>query len=73
MATVEETRSKIESDPDYVALKRFDYSIKKVLEKYPDGAPVKVIAQGLLMTEEEVEELLGTVILKLRDRLNVTI
>jgi hypothetical protein len=71
MASVDEMRNRIRTENDYVALKRFDYSLQNVLEKFPDGAPIKVIAQGLLMTEEEVEELLETVIFKLRNKLNI--
>ena len=72
MKNTEETKWKIQSDPDFVNLKRYDYSVEKVLERFPDGAPVKLIAQGLMMTEPEVEELLQSVIQKLRASLKVT-
>lgn len=55
------------TDPDYIALKRFDYSINKLVERYPDGAPPKLIAQALLITEEEVEEIYQGIVLKLRE------
>jgi len=71
--TVEETRRKIAEDPDFVNVKRFDNSLKKMLERYPDGAPPKAIAQALLMTEEEVEELYQQVVLKLRAALKVEV
>lgn len=72
MKNTEEVKWKILSEPDFVNLKRYDYSVEKVLERFPDGAPVKLIAQGLMMTEPEVEELLQSVIQKLRASLKVT-
>jgi len=74
--TSAEAKSLVETDPDFVAVKRFDYSLKKLMEKYPpekypDGVPTKVIAQALMITEDEVEELYEQVILKLRSALNI--
>lgn len=59
-------KRKIEADPDYVHLKRFEYSLEKVLERYPDGCPDKVIAAGLLISEPEVEELYQQAVAKMR-------
>jgi hypothetical protein len=64
--TYEEAKKKIDTDPDFVYSKRFGFSLEKVLDKYPDGAENKVIAQCLLMTEDEVEETLASVVQKLR-------
>lgn len=61
----------IETDEDFIASKRFDFSLKKLLERYPEGAPDKVIAQALLVTEEELAELEKSVIEKLRAGLQV--
>lgn len=71
MPSVEEIRSRIETEPDFVNLKRFDFSLEKVLEKYPEGAPPRLVAQALLMTEEEVEELFQQTVLKLREVMKV--
>lgn len=71
MPTVDEIRTRIMSEPDFVNLKRFDYSLKKLMEKYPDGVTRKVEAQALLMTEEEAEELYQTVVQKLRTMMKV--
>lgn len=57
---------KIYTDPDYIALKRFDYSLAKLLERYPDGASDKIIAQALKIEESEVEELYQEIVEKLR-------
>ena len=53
---MDDTLRKIEEDPDFINLKRYGYSLKRVLERYPDGAPENLIAQALCMTEDEVEE-----------------
>jgi hypothetical protein len=67
----EEIRCKINTDPDYIAIKRFDYSLDKVIEKYPDGAPTKVICTALLMEEEEVMEMYEKIVLKIRGMLDI--
>ena len=71
MPSVDEIRSRIETEPDFVNLKRFDFSLEKVLEKYPEGAPPRLVAQALLMTEEEVEELFQETVVKLREVMKV--
>lgn len=71
--TSQEARHLVETEPDFVAIKRFEYSLTKLMEKYPEGAPTKVIAQALLITEDEVEELYQQIILKLRQALDVSV
>lgn len=68
-----EIRSRLESDPDFIASKRFDYSLDKLLERYPDGAPSKVIAQALMVTEEELLELETRIISKIRAELAIEV
>lgn len=70
---IEEIRQKIDTEPDFVNSKRFDFSLDKLLDRYPDGAPGRVIAQALLMTEEEVEELYLRTVAKLRRAMKVDI
>lgn len=43
------------NDPDYILTKRFGFSLKRLLERYPDGAPDGVIAVALGISEAEVE------------------
>lgn len=43
------------TDPDYILTKRFGFSLKRLLERYPDGAPDSVIAVALGISEAEVE------------------
>lgn len=72
--TPDEARRLVESDPDFINVKRFDFSLAKCLERYEndkDGVPIKVIAQALVMTEEEVEETLEKIIKKLRTFMKV--
>jgi len=69
--TNNEARRLIDTDPDFVFMKRFDYSLDKLMERYPDGAPAKIIAQAMMMTEDEVEELYEAVIVKMRQALRV--
>lgn len=71
--TVEEIRQLIDTEPDFVNLRRYGNSLEKVIETYPDGAPDKVIAQALLMTPEEVEELYENVVIKLRVLMKVEV
>ena len=69
--TLNETKTKIAEDPDFINLKRFDYSLAKLLERYPEGVPVRLIAGALLITEAEVEKLYQQVVVKLRNLMGV--
>lgn len=71
--TLEEINELLHKDTDFIYSKRFDFSIEKLLERYPDGAPIKVIAQVLLITEEEVERLTQEAILSLRKKMKVDV
>ena len=70
MTKEEEIKKKILEDRDFINIKRFDYSLNKLLDRYEDGVPGRVIAQALLISEEEVESLYEQVLVKLRKRLN---
>lgn len=65
-------KSKVENDPDFIALRRFDYSLAKLLERYPDGCPDRIIASALGLTEEQVVELYETAVARLRLIVGVT-
>lgn len=62
----EEARKMLETDPDWISSKRFDYSLAKLIERYPNGCPDRIIAAVLMIQEEEVEVLYQNVVLKLR-------
>jgi hypothetical protein len=53
-------------DDDFIDLKRFDYSIMKALERYPDGLPDKLIAQGLCISEDALDKKYQEIIVRLR-------
>ena len=56
----------VEEDEDFIALKRFNFSIKNLLKRYPDGAPTHVSAGALLVSEEELETEYTKVVEKLK-------
>jgi hypothetical protein len=70
--TLQEIKRKIAEDPDFVNIKRFDYSLEKLLERYPDGAPNRVIAHALCIAEDEVEELYRQAVAHLREIMGVS-
>lgn len=45
--TPSEQQHMVEAHPDYILLKRFEYSAEKALRKYPDGLPENLVAQAL--------------------------
>lgn len=69
--TSEEVRRRLEEEPDFVHLRRFDYSLDKVVERYPEGCPTRLIAQALLLTEDDVEILYSRLVIKLRASMGV--
>ncbi len=73
MKPEENVKDMIENDPNYVASKRFDYSLTKLLERYPDGCPDRVIASALMMTEEEVESRYQMIVRRLRRHMRVAV
>ena len=71
MPIADEIRRKIDEEPDFINLKRFDFSLEKAMEHYPDGAPPKVVAQALGMSESEVESTYQSVVERLRRAMKV--
>jgi hypothetical protein len=71
--TSNEARELLATDPDFIYSKRFDFSLKKLLDRYPEGAPTKVIAQSLMMTEDELQELEQSIIIKIRQGLRIEV
>lgn len=69
----ENSMSLIYGDPDWIALKRFDYSLAALLERYPEGCPRKVIASALMVNEDEVQELYEEAISELRTLMGITL
>ncbi len=62
---------KTETDPDYILIKRFDYSLAELLKKHPEGVEDRVIAEALGLSEEQVEQLYQSAVVKLRNSMKV--
>ncbi len=70
--TSEEARLKIHSEADFIYLPRFENSINKLLRRYSGGpVPDRIIAQALLITEDEVQSLYEIIVIKLRTGMGV--
>lgn len=68
--TTEEALQLINTDPDFVYIKRLGYSLARVMERFPDGAPDRTIATALMMTPEDVERIYQDIIKRLRAKLD---
>ena len=66
-----DVQKKLSDDEDYLDLKRFDYSVNKALERYPDGLPDHLIAQGLCISETKLEEQYQVIVRRLRSLMKV--
>lgn len=58
-------------EEDYVYSRRFEYSLTKLLERYPDGAPDSLIAAVLLIPETDIEPNYSIIVAKLREHMRV--
>jgi hypothetical protein len=62
----------IQSDPDYIYSKRFNYSLNELKERYPDGCPDRIIAAVLMITEDDVQIWYEKIVEKLRNQMGLT-
>lgn len=60
------TKRRLEEDEDFINLKRFDFSVSEIIKRYPEGVPDRLIAQGLCISEERLEEQYQVVVRRLR-------
>lgn len=60
------TMSLLENDPNFIAIKRYNYSIDSLLERYPDGAPDHVIANALMIDKNEVQDIYVNIVSKIK-------
>ena len=67
----EEKKKRINTEEDFIDYPKFKNSVKKLIEKYPDGVEDETIAKVLLMTEEEVNEIYLDSIEKIKNKLGV--
>lgn len=66
-----DVRRRLETEEDFINLKRFGFSIREVMKRYPDGVPDRIIAQALGISEEEVEARYGEIVARLRETMKV--
>jgi len=63
----EELKRSVSNNPDFVYLPRYGCSLKRVLERYPDGVPSPTMAaKALDITEEEYESVVDNAMAKLK-------
>lgn len=67
----DDMKTMIERDPDYVASKRFGYSLTNLLKRHPDGCPDRIIANVLMITEDELDLRYEKIVQQLRDHMGV--
>lgn len=67
--TSEEIKRRIGTDPDFVYFPRFDNSLTKLKERYPQEAPDKIIAMALMLNDEEVEHMWAKIVNKCKRRI----
>jgi hypothetical protein len=62
--------ARILNDPDYIHSPKHGNSIKRFLDHYPDGAPDGVICKALCISQQELEDIYKSAIIKLREDMN---
>lgn len=66
-----EAKLRVAEEADFVYLKRFDFSLAKLVERHPVGVPDRVIAAALMVTEDDVRDMYEDIVLKLRRAMKV--
>jgi hypothetical protein len=69
--TPEEQKNMLETDPDFVMLKRFKQSLAEIEARYPEGAPDHIIAGALGMREGSVQKEYDRIVDKLRKGMEI--
>lgn len=68
----EDNSERIKYDPDFVNIKRFNFDLEKLLERYSEaGVPDHIVENALGLTQEEADELYKSIVEKLQKALNV--
>jgi DNA-binding NarL/FixJ family response regulator len=62
----EQIKEKIETDEDFVYAPKFDNSLDKLMQEYPDGLENNKIAKHLCLEESTVEYLFRSAVAKLK-------
>ncbi len=66
-------RKKVNTDPDYVNSKKYQYSLKKFLNRHPDGVTDNIISYLLCVTTDEVKGIYNRAVKKLRQAMKVDV
>lgn len=69
MQKTDDLKRKIEKDEDFINSPNYRNSLSYFISKHPDGVSNDRIAKALMISEEEVEKLYQSAILKLRENL----
>ncbi len=65
--TLEDVKEAISNDMDFIALPRFQCSLRRFVERYPDGSPNgTTIAKALCLSEQEIEEIYAKAMLTMK-------
>ena len=57
---------RLNAEPDFILLKRFNYSATEALKRHPEGLPDNLLAQALGKTTAWVNRRYGTIVAALR-------
>jgi hypothetical protein len=66
-----EINNMVSDQADFILLRRYNYSLQKLVDKYPDGCPDHIIATALGVDEAAVKERFSKIVACLRDRIGV--
>lgn len=66
----EEKKQKIKQEEDFIDCPKFKNSVKKLIEKYPDGVDDETISKVLLMSEEEIQAVYIKTIQKIKNKID---
>jgi hypothetical protein len=66
----EEAIACLHSDPNFIGIRRFEYSLEHLLQRFPEGAPDATIAKALLISVEDVDRLYQQIVEKLKLTIN---
>lgn len=66
---MQELNEALQNDPDFVCLSRYGCSLRRVLERYPDGVTDTMGAEALNIGVSEYEAIVAGAVEKLRTQL----
>lgn len=69
--TEKQIRELIETDEDWIYIRRYGYSLATLREKHPDGVPDKLVAEVLGIDDEDLDGIYTNIVLRLRELMKV--